>query len=176
MRMSFDKQKFKHLVHYVIWRAGKRDWFGATKLNKVLWFADARQYVLTGQSITGATYIREKHGPVPKAIMPIREELERERVIRITQEGKQWRFIALQPADPAVFSKSELQSIEYWIKHIADDHTAESISELSPDYSWEIARMGEPLPFVACFAERMREPNKREMEWARGRAKELQLP
>ena len=51
--MAFDREKFKQLVHYVIWKAGKRDWFGATKLNKVLWFADARAYVLTGRPITG---------------------------------------------------------------------------------------------------------------------------
>ena len=57
--MAFDREKFKQLVHYVIWN-GKRDWFGATKLNKVLWFADARAYVLTGRPITGATYIREE--------------------------------------------------------------------------------------------------------------------
>jgi hypothetical protein len=70
--MVFDRDKFKRLVHYIIWKAGKRDWFGATKLNKVLWFSDTRAYALTGAPITGATYVREQWGPVPKAIMPVR--------------------------------------------------------------------------------------------------------
>jgi hypothetical protein len=47
-----DLEKLKHLIHYVAWKAGKRDWFGATKLYKVLWFADARQLVLTKKPIT----------------------------------------------------------------------------------------------------------------------------
>ena len=38
-RAVFDRDKFKRLVHYVIRQAGARDWFGAVKLNKVLWFS-----------------------------------------------------------------------------------------------------------------------------------------
>ena len=86
--MDFDREKFKRLVHYVIWKAGKRDWFGATKLNKVLWFAESRVYVLTGKGITGATYVREKHGPVPRAMMPIRAELEREGTVENGMGGQ----------------------------------------------------------------------------------------
>jgi hypothetical protein len=76
--MPFDHDKFKRLVQYIAWKAGRRDWFGATKLNKVLWFADARLFVLRGRPIAGATYLREKFGPVPKQMMPVRAELEQE--------------------------------------------------------------------------------------------------
>jgi hypothetical protein len=74
----FDREKFKSLVHYIIARAGNKPGFGATKLNKVLWFADARLFMLRGKPITGAAYIREKWGPVPQQIMPVRDELVRE--------------------------------------------------------------------------------------------------
>jgi len=59
--MEFDREKFKTLV-YIAWKAGGRDWFGATKLNKVLWFAEARAFVLHGKPIVGATYIRQNMG------------------------------------------------------------------------------------------------------------------
>jgi hypothetical protein len=81
--VTFDREKLKRLVHYIAWKAGKHVGFGATKLKKVLWFADARTYTLTGSPITGATYIREKYGPVPREMMSIQQELEREGVIRI---------------------------------------------------------------------------------------------
>jgi Protein of unknown function (DUF4065) len=89
--MSRDLEKLKRLIHYVAWKAGKSDWFGATKLYKVLWFADARQFVLTKKPITSATYIREKYGPVPKHAMIARAQLED---VAQRQRAKSWELRA----------------------------------------------------------------------------------
>lgn len=168
--------KLKRLIHYVAWKAGKRDWFGATKLYKVLWFADARQYVLTKRPITGAIYIREKHGPVPKHGLMARQQLKQEGTIKETKEGDLTRIVALSPPDVSMFSTDELKQVDYWIDHIDKDHTAQSISEESHDYAWEIAKMGEELPLYAVLANRIREPNEREVEKLRQKAKDLGLP
>lgn len=173
--MAFDREKFKRLVHYVIWRAGKRDWFGAVKLNKVLWFSDTEAFAHTGQPITGAAYTRHKFGPVPKAIMPVRSELEREGTIRIKREGKLDRFTALTKPDMQLFTTSELAIIDYWIEHIATYETAQSISAKSHDYAWQIASMGEPLPMTASLAVRLRAPNDDEIDWAKDTAAKLGL-
>jgi hypothetical protein len=162
--MQFNKEKFKALVRYIAWKAGRRDWFGATKLNKVLWFADARLFVLRGEPITGATYIREKFGPVPRQIMPIRAELKREGYIKVFEEGGLVRITADAKPDMSAFTKDELQTIDYWIEHIDKDHTAGSISDASHDYAWDIARMGEELPFYAILANRIRDPSNQESE------------
>jgi hypothetical protein len=173
--MQFDREKFQHLVHYVAWKAGKRDWFGATKLNKVLWFADARLFVLTGKSITGEVYIREKYGPVPKHIMPARADLQKLGIIRVIEEGKLTRIVSDVPPNKALFSERELQEIDYWIEHIDKEHTAQSISDQSHDYAWDIAKMGEELPLYAVLANRIREPDDRELEQLRKQAKKLGL-
>jgi hypothetical protein len=121
--VEFDKQKFKHLVHYIIWKVGKDDWFGATKLNKVLWFVDARAYVLTGKPITGETYTRGEFGPVPQHIMSIRRELEREAAIKVTQEGELTRLTPTRPAEPNWFSEGELKSIDWWgYSHLSESY------------------------------------------------------
>lgn len=169
--MQFNKAKFKLLVRYIAWKAGRRDWFGATKLNKVLWFADARIFVLRGQSITGATYIRQKYGPVPRQIMPIRAELEREGYIKVFEEGSLVRVTADAKPDMSAFTKDELQTIDYWIEYIDKEHTAGSISDLSHDYAWDIAQTGEELPFYAILANRIRDPNDQESEAFRKIAK-----
>ena len=75
--MQFDRDKFKALVHYVIWRAGGRDGIGATKLYKVLWFAEARAFVLSNRPISGETYIREEDGPSPRHAAEITMARER---------------------------------------------------------------------------------------------------
>ena len=169
--MEFDREKFKALVVYVAWKAGRRDWFGATKLNKVLWFAEARAFVLLGKPIAGATYIRQKHGPVPKQFVPIREELARAGQIRVFQEGKLSRITADTKPDMSKFSRDELQIIDHWIEHIDKDHTAQSISDKSHDYGWDIAAMNEEIPLYAVLAERIREPSDEELERLREKAR-----
>lgn len=173
--MEFDRAKFKRLVHYIVWKVGKHDWFGATKLNKVLWFVDARAYALTGQSITGETYTRGEFGPVPRHIMPVRSELARDRVIKETKEGKLTRIVALKPAQRTWFTTDELQTIDWWAEHIAKDHTAGSISEQSHDYAWEIAKEGEELPLYAYRVARVQEPTDDDVKRLMSRARVLGL-
>ena len=174
--MQFDKDKFKNLIHYVIWKAGGNDGFGATKLNKVLWFAEARAYVLRRQPIAGATYIRDIHGPVPRLGRQVRAELVAEGLIseRKVNRGRyeEWIFQSLSPPQKFL-SDEDKQDVDYWIKHIDEDHTATSISEESHDYGWEIARQGEEIPLIAILAQRIRTPTKTEIEKAKSKAKDL---
>lgn len=173
----YDKERLKKLIHYVIWKAGARPGFGATKLYKSAWFADARSFVLLGKSITGAEYVRQKHGPIPRYGMLARSELAE--VGQISQKRDadgHWHFKALLPANAEWFSSQEREHIDYWTNHIADNHTAASISEESHDLGWEIAKMDEVLPFYSVLASRIKEPNERQMDWAKRRARELGLP
>ncbi|MDX8453228.1 Panacea domain-containing protein [Mesorhizobium sp. VK9D] len=176
---AYDRSRLKTLLHYVIWEAGSHANFGATKLYKVAWFADARRFVLTGKSITGAPYIRQEHGPIPRDGMMVRADLEAEGSIRqwrdkvYDHEG--WKFKALRPPKVGVFGDDEKALIDYWIGHVDKDHTASSISELSHNYGWEIARMGERIPFNSILAERIRDPNDEEMEWAKKVLKRTRL-
>lgn len=173
----FDRDKFKALVLYVIWRTGEVRDFGATKLNKVLWFSDARAFEALGRSVTGETYVRQKFGPVPRHIVPILRELQEEGLVQSWSEPyfefEVSRYRAHQPADISLFSADELGLIDWWIKHVAEEHTAASISEASHDYAWKIAALGEELPFHAFLASRVRQPRDEELEWAKIAAEQL---
>jgi hypothetical protein len=175
MGAEFDREKFKDAMHYVIAKAGGHRGFGATKLYKVLWFSDARTFMVTGEPITGAEYIREKYGPVPRLAMPMREEMAREGRVKIWMDNGQWRFKALLGPSMGRFSASERQTLDWWIKHIDEDHTAESISDESHDYAWEIAKMGEVLPYHAFLASRWRDPTDDELADAKRRLGSLGL-
>jgi hypothetical protein len=174
--MAFKRDKFKRLVHYVSWRAGKRDGFGSVKLNKVLWFADTEAFALTLEPITGAKYTRQQFGPVPKAIMPIRDELVKEGKIQIAREGNLDRLTALTKPDMQPFTSSEIAIVDWWIEHIATHETAATISAKSHDYTWQIAALGEDLPMVASFAARIRAPRAEEEAWGKEVADKLRLP
>ncbi len=169
--MAFDRQKFKTLVLYVIWRTGDVRDFGVTKLNKVLWFSDARTYEALGKAVTGETYIRRKFGPVPKHIDAVLDELARDGKVQASSETffdfEVKRFSAHEPPNMSAFTTDELGFIDWWIKHVAEQHTATSISEKSHDYGWKIAKDGEELPFKVYLARRIREPIGEELEWAK---------
>jgi hypothetical protein len=114
--MEFDPAKFKAVVHHIIWKAARRHKFGSTKLNKALWFADARLYMITGRSITGEEYVREKYGPVPRHIMPIIRGLERDgaiNVIRSRGGGDNAKFMAFYEPDVSFLNGAEREALEY---------------------------------------------------------------
>jgi Protein of unknown function (DUF4065) len=178
--MSFDKDKFKALVLHVIWRTSHIEGFGATKLNKALWFSEARVFEAYGKTITGETFVRDQHGPRSKHLRQVCWELEDEGAIEPFVENvhnrQASRYRAHQPADTSMFTAEELAMIDWWVSHIGKEHTATSISNLSHDYGWEVAAMGEGLPLHAYLARRIHKPETdEEIEWAAKEAKRLGL-
>jgi hypothetical protein len=108
--------------------------------------------------------------------MPVRAELEREGAIRVWREGRVEKAVADRAPDMQPFSLSEIAIVDWWIDHIATYETAESISQKSHDYTWQIAAMGEELPMVATFARRIRAPSEEETRLAKETAAKLGLP
>jgi hypothetical protein len=178
--MHFDRDRFKKLLHYVVWRAGDRDGFGAVKLYKVLWFSDARSFMLKRTPITGETYIRDQYGPRPQHAQSVIAELENEGAIRVTNDQYFNRpirhFHSLRNPDKLSLSEEQKKIVDYWIEHIDRDHTAAYISDESHDLAWEIATQGEEIPYFALFTSRIRDPEEKELEWAKSVAKERGLP
>ena len=170
---ELDREKLKDAFHYVIARAGGHARFGAVKLYKVLWFSDSKTYVRRGKPITGEQYIRREHGPVPQHAREILSELESEGRISARKSSKDyaiWVFKSLRRADINRFTHDEVDTLDYWTKVIDREHTAQSISdETHDDYAWEIAKMGEPLPYFAFLANRLRDPTDEDFARARKR-------
>ena len=160
----------KDLAHYICWKAEDASTLGATKLNKALWFSDTFAYRLTGQPITDSVYVKRQYGPVPRQILPALKQLEAEGalLIRTSQHfNRQKRdFIALRPADPALFSDTEREIIDSVIAWVCDQHTATSISDLSHDDVWEAAEEGEEIPLHAVLAAAPGAITQADMDWA----------
>jgi hypothetical protein len=60
-----NRAKLKELILYISEAYASDTEFGATRLNKVLYFIDFETYARFGSPCTGARYIHEKRGPVP---------------------------------------------------------------------------------------------------------------
>jgi hypothetical protein len=158
------------LAHYLVWKCDPAD-LGATKLNKILWFADLEHYRRTGRSITGAdAYIKLQHGPVPKGIKRALAALTAEG--RIAQSTENYHgfpktmFLALTRPDFSPFTADEIATVDMIAELICRDHTATSISRLSHDALWEETEVGSVMT-VGAGSVVPAEASAEDLDWAR---------
>jgi hypothetical protein len=152
----FDAAKFKELMLYAADKSKADGHFGATKLNKILFFSDFLSYGRTGTPVTGATYQKLEKGPAPKQLKPIAREIVSEKsgmfIKRPWFNYTQTVLIPLRPANRHRFSVEELDLVDDVIRNLAPYNASET-SELSHDRSeaWQIADIGEVIPYEAVF-------------------------
>lgn len=165
-----ENQKFKTAVHYVCSRCTDPSKLGATKLNKVLWYADAIAYIAEGKSITGSKYKKLQHGPVPAEIRQTVRALQAEGKLMVGQSdhyGYPKRdYISLTEPNLDDLEKHEIDLLHMVIDFVCDRNTATSISQMSHDLVWEAAAMGEEIPLNALLAALPGEITDTDKQWA----------
>jgi Protein of unknown function (DUF4065) len=163
--------KFKELVHYICEKAEDPSCLGSIKLNKVLWYSDVVNYLATGRSITGETYVKRQHGPVPRDVVrAIQELVDEGKIERGKADHFGWmknEFISIYSSDKNMFTGSEMSFIDDAFEHVCMRHTAMSVSEETHNQIWRMAEMGEVIPYEAVFASIVGELDETDLEWAK---------
>lgn len=172
MNFEIDKNKFKELVLYICARADREE-LGHVKLNKILWLSDVGRYVKTGAPITRELYIKQEFGPVANHLPPTLEELQAEHKLVIREDQSHLypkkEYIALAEPDLSYFSAQEIDLVNQMIDLVCKKHTAESISSFSHNLIWQLAEIGEEIPYPAAFAIEAGEITAQEVSLARER-------
>jgi hypothetical protein len=151
-----DEPRFRELLLYVCQKCANDLKFGATKLNKILYFSDFRAYAQFGKPITGFQYQRERNGPVPKHLMRVQAAMIASgelamQPIRLASGHVQKRLVNLREPNLDVFTASEMSLVDSIIDGLRDS-TAEEVSELSHRMAgWKIADPGEIIPYETVF-------------------------
>lgn len=139
---------------YIASKCAEHPKFGATKLNKILFFSDFLAFRRDGTAITGATYMKLKHGPGPRRLLPVQERLLDEKAAAIQERvflsGTQKRLVALRPPDLKLFTGEQIELVHNVIDAFRDA-TAEQVSEFSHCRIWEAADENEEIPYEATF-------------------------
>lgn len=147
-----NDKKLKELILYIALRSEGDDFFGATKLNKLLFYSDFLAYLNFGQAITWQEYQKLPLGPAPRRLLPIQREMEAAGDIVIVPREffgyPQHKIIARRnEADLSIFTPQEIDIVNrlilrYWNKN------ASEISEESHHFSgWKHAEIGETIPY-----------------------------
>ena len=156
MQVHFDENKFTEMVLYVAERLRNDRTGGATKLNKVLYFADFAHTRKYGRPISGATYQRLEHGPAPRRLKPVRSRLLAEGAAKVVVEDflghDVHRLVPLRAPDLSVFTDHELATVDGVLDDLRD-LTGRQVSDLSHDEpGWKFAGDGESIPYEMAFA------------------------
>jgi uncharacterized phage-associated protein len=138
--VEFNEHKFKELILYIATQCKEDVFYGAVKLNKVLFFSDFLAHERLGQPITGAEYMAIEHGPAPRRLLPIREEMLEEGDIVVEQRAHQTRILAAREPDLKQFSPEELAIVDYVVLSLRNI-AAEEVSDLTHQLpGWRAAR------------------------------------
>ena len=142
---------------YVADRCEHHPKFGATKLNKILFYADFIAYIRLGQSVTGAEYQRLPHGPGPRRLVPVRSALLEagDTVVRrkSCHAKIQDRLVPLREANLDLFSAREISIVDEVIDAL-QNRSAQEVSDLSHQLlAWQLADSGETIPYYAALLE-----------------------
>jgi len=166
-------EKFKELILYIAQESEFDPNFGATKLNKILFFCDFLTYRAHRTSISGQRYFKLPYGPAPRALKPALAELvEGEACIEIERSHfghPQKRIIVRREANLEAFTATEVALVASVIRALWDN-SAQEVSELSHHFiGWQLAELHEDIPFETIFMGDPRELALTEEDSAYGR-------
>lgn len=163
-----SREKLGEVILYLADKCADDRRFGATKLNKLLYFADFDHYRKYGKSITGAKYQKLDRGPAPRHLLVVKNDLKDNNSVleADVQYGgyRQRRIIAKRKAALSAFTAEEIESIEQAIRDLAGMNAAE-VSDLSHGIAWKAAATGEDIPYQAAYLDD-RAPSAGDVAWA----------
>jgi hypothetical protein len=151
-----DEARFKELVLYVCQKCATHPLFGATKLNKILYFCDFLAYARWGKPVTGFEYYRLPNGPAPRRLTEIRDQMIAARELAIQPvpfpNGKtQHRPVNLRDPRLDSFTPQEIALADTIIDALRDA-TAEEVSLLTHRMvGWKVASTYETIPYETIF-------------------------
>jgi len=148
-------EKFKEVVLYVLESVGNKANVGETVLYKLLYFIDLDYYEKFEEQLTGATYIKNHHGPTPVdfkvAIDQMTKLDEIEKVNSKFFNYPQCKYLPLRKPNLSVLSAQELEHIDKVLAKLSDK-TAKELSDYSHgDIPWQIHKQGEKIDYESVF-------------------------
>jgi hypothetical protein len=160
-RFTEDRRKLKELMLYVSQQCASKRNFSSVILYKILYFSDHFAYGKLGQPITGADYMKEKHGPIPRTGYAALEQLESEGRLAIEEipkgRGKLKKPVARDGPDMSMFSDVEIAIVDSVIDRFRDFSTRKVRRSAHALAAWRAYKIRETIPYETVFIS----PNQR---------------
>lgn len=150
------EEKLVELIIFISDKCGDDPTFGATKLNKILYYADFQHYAKHGIPITGLSYQSLPNGPAPRRVKPTLDHLVKDHQIIIRKEevfvdGKKrerHRVVPSREANLNIFTPSEIAMVDHYVR-VFWGWSADSVSDSTHGKAWEVAGQFQLIPYEA---------------------------
>ena len=157
LQFAFNDQKFRELIIYIAEKCAADPTFGATKLNKALYYSDFYAYRMIGEPITGASYQKLSAGPAPREFLPQKKILEDTGqatvVVQPYFDGVQKRIVPAMGKKPdlGIFMESELALVDEVIQFLWGKSATEVSDFSHRDPGWVVCDIGEVIPYETAW-------------------------
>jgi hypothetical protein len=153
--LTGGQNRIRQLVLYIAEKCETARYFGAIKLNKIIWKADFDSFAERGVPVTGREYRRQKYGPVLREMKPLHDDMLKDGLIRIEPRDfggdiVEHRTIALAPPDLSMFSEPDLSYVERSIIHYWEK-TGMEASDESHGVAWLTRANGDTMPYESAL-------------------------
>jgi len=147
--------KMEQVVLYILQQCAGKPNVGETALYKLLYFSDFNYYEQYEEHLSGASYKKLQHGPVPKELKALLMQMQAEGKIKMLQTNyfnyPQTRYLPLVEVDLRQLKASETHTIDQVIQHLAH-FTASELSDYShQDIPWKATKIGEDIDYELAF-------------------------
>lgn len=156
-RTTTPEEKLKELIVYISKKCSGDTYYGVTKLNKILYFADSFYYMQHGKTISGKQYVHKDHGPVVQNMYKLMQEMDRKDIaISLAQVGPQTQKkpVALREADISHFEPQMISMLDEVIEHFCNKNKfrAAWLSRATHEHmGWRVTGEDEIIPINTFF-------------------------
>ena len=156
IELSGGQNRLKEAILYVCQKSSEMEFFGAIKLNKILWRADFRSYSERHVPVTGRQYQRLAMGPAPVEMPPVVNDLLRAGALVIERRKvgrhEEKRHVAKVEPVLRAFSPEDLDYLNEAVEHYRY-LTGTEASDESHGVAWKTRHDGDPMPYQSAYFE-----------------------
>jgi antitoxin SocA-like protein len=120
------QRRLREAIIYVAKKCETAPHLGLVKLNKIIWRADFDSFAQRGQPVTGRQYQRLPQGPAPVEMLPVLNEMQADRLLRIDRrkivDFVEHRPVALVDPNLTLFSKGDIDFLDHAIAIYWDEN------------------------------------------------------
>ncbi|MCY4217485.1 MAG: Panacea domain-containing protein [Flavobacteriaceae bacterium] len=152
---KLDIEKFKQVLFYIIYSCKDKPNVGKTVICKLLYYSDFNYYELYEEQMTGETYLKFEHGPIPKHLNQIMDEFKKSNWIleKEVQAGgyPMVKYIPCVKPSLKTLNRREKKVIDDVI-HQLSHKSAKDISEYSHnDVPWRVTEPNDVIDYELAF-------------------------